>query len=111
MAWARGVPYFALLLEYFNDILLSKSKGCNNGTASTPGGSILVVPEREGSKDRLKELFLLLAIEFWIDTAMILHYNQYMAPIYRKMVNSVVPGGIPGNIYNARNNLSDSFSP
>lgn len=95
LAWVQGVPYLVTLLEYFNDILLSKSKGNINGLASTPGGSFVVVQERDVVKQRLKELLVLLAIDYWIDTGMILHYNQYMAPIYRKMVNSVVTGGIP----------------
>lgn len=99
LSWAQGVPYLVLLLEYFNDVLLSKSKTSVNGLASTPGGSFVVVAERESVKFRLKELLILLAIDYWIDTGMVLHYNQYMAPTYRKMVNSVVSGGIPRKFY------------
>lgn len=83
--WSNGVPYMTIILEYFQHLLTgnfgSSAIGTLAGSEATSSGS-------ETFNERYRELFLRLAVEYWIDCATVIRYEHHKVVHYRNIFTS-----------------------
>ena len=92
-AWIRSVPYLALLQEYLREYMPINTTNTIDLTQNSTETSIL---EHDIIKTRQKELFLHLAVAYWIDVAVVLKADHGKLGILRKQLSGATVGMTAG---------------
>lgn len=90
-SWIRGMPYLALLQEYLMEyipIAQANQQGNGEAGASTVGGTDSSGNdnglELDAQRLRYRELFVQLAVAYWIDCSVILKSDHHKIGVLRK---------------------------
>lgn len=101
-AWIRGLPYLALLQEYLKEYIpiaqaaqLSGDLSGGTPTANTVEGNGL---ELDTQRLRYRELFVQLAVAYWIDCAVILKSDHHKVGVLRKAMTGGPAASSAGKI-------------
>ena len=92
--WLRGVPYLALLHEYLKEFLPIATAQQKSLAAMSNGlrvdTTVNSVPptEQDATRKRYGELFVQLAVQYWIDLALVVKANHQRAGVLRKLMNA-----------------------
>jgi hypothetical protein len=95
-AWVRGVPYLVLLQEYLREYVpVSVPADSEAPTTSATQRKIdnQMVSEHEAlQQQRYRELFLHLAVAYWLDSPLILKTDHHKLGVLRRQL----AGGVAG---------------
>jgi hypothetical protein len=90
-AWARGVPYLVLLQEYLREYVpvpVPADSGGTTTTSATPRkNDNQMVSEHEAlQQQRYRELFLHLAVAYWLDSPLVLKTDHHKLGVLRRQL-------------------------
>eukprot|EP01032_Pedospumella_encystans_P010074 gene10074-11805_t len=111
-AWMRGLPYLALLNEYFklylpidgsnrsstNDSYRNNNNGAAGDSANTPlasnstGASTRNLVEQTALEAQHAQLFVHLAVAYWVDCALVLRREHGQLGLWRRLLTNVSSG-------------------
>ncbi len=95
--WIEQTPYLVLLQDYLaayfpsssaQRLAASEARSGDLNASSGTAGSSSVHTEQEEARARSRELFLRLAIEYWIDVELVVRFDHHRTQHYRKLVNT-----------------------
>ena len=111
--WIEGNAYLTLVHHYVHHYFHSSHSNGHNHTASSSSGSSSsgggrshtdtsesVDQEAEQVALRRRELFVRLAIEFWIDLGNVVRVNHHKVGSYREQLSSINAQGSSSNVLN-----------
>ena len=88
-AWIRGLPYLALLNEYLKLYLPCTPATTADVSGSAQGATPRAAPvDQSAQVARYGELFVRLAVAYWVDCAVVLHFNHGKLGQYRRQMSN-----------------------
>jgi hypothetical protein len=90
-AWVRGVPYLVLLQEYLREYVPvpvpADSEGATTTSATPRKNDNQMVSEHEAlQQQRYRELFLHLAVAYWLDSPLVLKTDHHKLGVLRRQL-------------------------
>lgn len=91
-AWIRGLPYLALLNEYLKLYLPYAAVATAGVDGAAAGGALGGTPraapaDQSAQVTRYGELFVRLAVAYWVDCALVLHFDHGKLGQYRRQMS------------------------
>lgn len=95
--WIRGTPYLVLLQEYLREFLpvgasSDPSVALTSGTTPSQRDARPSTDYESQQQQRYRELFLHLAVAYWLDTVLVLKSDHYKLGVLRKQLAGAAVG-------------------